>query len=67
MDPGEQPDELKNLTIVEQMIIVKVHPVMIVMQLIGGQYGYRGQVIIFLRIICLVFLGLTQITTNIQK
>jgi energy-coupling factor transporter ATP-binding protein EcfA2 len=45
MDPGDQPNQLKNLTLIEQLLIAQVHPVLCVFRLKGGQYGYRGQVV----------------------
>ncbi|CAG8816966.1 1521_t:CDS:2, partial [Cetraspora pellucida] len=47
MDPGEVPEELQNLTDIEEMLIAQVFPVMSVYKLRGGQYGYRGNVINF--------------------
>lgn len=47
MDPGEVPDELQDLTEVEEMLIARVFPVMSVYRLRGGQHGYRGNVINF--------------------
>ena len=47
MDPGEVPDELRDLTEVEEMLIARVFPVMSVYRLRGGQHGYRGNVINF--------------------
>ena len=47
MDPGEVPEELQDLTEIEEMLIAKVFTVMSVYRLRGGQYGYRGNVINF--------------------
>ena len=44
MDPGEVPDELRDLTEVEEMLIARVFPVMSVYRLRGGQHGYRENV-----------------------
>ena len=45
MDPGEVPQELKGLTMVEEMLIALACPIMTVRRLKGGQTGYSGQVI----------------------
>src|SRR2546429_3629822 len=47
MDPGEVPDELKELTEIEEMLIAQVFSVVTVYRLKGGQNGYRGNVISF--------------------
>ncbi|PKC05887.1 hypothetical protein RhiirA5_293827, partial [Rhizophagus irregularis] len=47
MDPGEVPDELQNLTEIEEMLIARVFPMMLVYKLRGGQHGYRENVINF--------------------
>ncbi|RGB26573.1 hypothetical protein C1646_599356, partial [Rhizophagus diaphanus] len=47
MDPGEVPDELQNLTEIEEMLIVRVFPMMLVYRLRGGQHEYRENVINF--------------------
>jgi hypothetical protein len=47
MDPGEVPDELRDLTEIEEMLIARVFPVMSIYRLRGGQNGYRGNVINF--------------------
>ena len=47
MDPCKVPDELQNLTEVEEMLITRVFPVMSVYRLRGRQYGYRGNIINF--------------------
>ncbi|EXX58668.1 uncharacterized protein LOC105316640 [Rhizophagus irregularis DAOM 181602=DAOM 197198] len=47
MDPGEVPDDLQNLTEIEEMLIARVFPMMLVYRLRGGQHGYRGNVINF--------------------
>ena len=47
MDPGEVPDELQDLTEIEEMLIARVFPVMSIYRLRGGQHGYRGNVINF--------------------
>ncbi|CAG8668030.1 15340_t:CDS:2 [Cetraspora pellucida] len=39
MDPEEVPEELQNLTEIEEMLIAQVFPVMSVYRLCGGQYG----------------------------
>ncbi|CAG8802972.1 2782_t:CDS:2, partial [Cetraspora pellucida] len=47
MDPGEVPEELKDPTEIEEMLISQVFTVMSVYRLHRGQYGYRGNVINF--------------------
>jgi len=48
MDPGELPNELKDLSYVEQQLIAKVHPVVSVFKIKKGeQLKYSGQVINF--------------------
>lgn len=47
MDPGEVPEELQELTEIEEMLIAQVFTVMSVYRLRGGQHGYRGNVINF--------------------
>ncbi|PKY12906.1 hypothetical protein RhiirB3_322927, partial [Rhizophagus irregularis] len=47
MDPGEVPEELRDLTEIEEMLIARAFTVMSVYRLRGGQYGYRGNVINF--------------------
>ncbi|RGB24473.1 hypothetical protein C1646_773050 [Rhizophagus diaphanus] len=45
MDPGEVLDELQNLTKIEEMLIARVFPMMLVYRLRGGQHGYHVLVI----------------------
>jgi hypothetical protein len=47
MDPGEVPEELQDLTEIEEMLISKVFTVISIYRLRGGQNGYRGNVINF--------------------
>ncbi|XP_034240282.1 uncharacterized protein LOC117644774 [Thrips palmi] len=47
MDPGEVPDELKDLTFIEEQLIARIHPIISYFKLKGLQYGYRGNVINF--------------------
>ncbi|XP_063392313.1 uncharacterized protein LOC134677816 [Cydia fagiglandana] len=47
MDPGEVPPVLKDLSMVEEQIIAKIHPVISVYRIKGQQLGYSGQVINF--------------------
>ncbi|CAG8615853.1 14656_t:CDS:2, partial [Cetraspora pellucida] len=47
MDPKEVPQELKNLTSIEEMLIAQVFPVISVYNLHRGQYTYCGNVINF--------------------
>ncbi|CAG8616750.1 6262_t:CDS:2, partial [Cetraspora pellucida] len=47
MNPGDIPQELQNLTNIEDMLIVQVFPVVSVYNLCGGQYAYWGNVINF--------------------
>lgn len=47
MDPGEQPEELKKLSYIEEQLIAQIHPVISVYRIKGNQFGYSGQVINF--------------------
>jgi len=47
MDPGEIPNELRDLTEIEEMLIARVFPIVSVYCLRGGQYAYRGNVVNF--------------------
>ncbi len=47
IDPGEVPEELQNLTKIEEMLIAQIFPVISVYSLRRGQYAYRGNVINF--------------------
>lgn len=47
IDPGPVPDELTDLTYIEQMLIAQVHPIVSVFGLKGGQYAHKGNVINF--------------------
>ena len=47
MDPGVVPDELKDLTYIEQMLIAQIHPVVSLYKIQGGQIAYKGNVINF--------------------
>lgn len=46
MDPLDVPEELKQLTYVEEQLIARVHPLISVFKLSGHhQFGYRGNII----------------------
>ncbi|PKK57165.1 hypothetical protein RhiirC2_640207, partial [Rhizophagus irregularis] len=47
MDPGEVPDQLRDLTEIEEILVAQIFPVMSVYRLRGGQHGYRENVINF--------------------
>ena len=47
MDPGEIPEELQNLTDIEQLLIAQVHPIISLWKIRGAQYAYSGNVINF--------------------
>lgn len=48
MDPLEQPEELKNLTFIEQQVIALFHVLIYVFKLKnGGQLGFKGHVVSF--------------------
>ncbi|XP_059068758.1 uncharacterized protein LOC131859203 [Cryptomeria japonica] len=47
MDPGPQPNELANLTQVEEMLIARVSPILQVTHATGSQYKYKGHMISF--------------------
>ncbi|CAB4410504.1 unnamed protein product [Rhizophagus irregularis] len=47
MDPGDVPEELRDLTEIEEILIARIFPIVSVYCLHGGQYAYRGNVINF--------------------
>ena len=47
MDPGDVPEELQDLTEIEEMLIAQIFPIVSVYCLREGQYSYRGNVINF--------------------
>ena len=47
MNPDNVPEELQDLTEIEEMLIAQIFPVVSVYCLRGGQYAYRGNVINF--------------------
>ncbi|KAL7291692.1 hypothetical protein TKK_0014482 [Trichogramma kaykai] len=47
IDPGPIPNELQDLTYIEQMLIARVHPVISIFRIHGNQYAYSGNVINF--------------------
>ncbi|KAJ3454665.1 hypothetical protein MRS44_013265 [Fusarium solani] len=49
LDFGEVPGNLPSLTMVEEMLIARVHVHVKVLQVRGSQYKYRGHVVHFLR------------------
>ncbi|KJZ69477.1 hypothetical protein HIM_11139 [Hirsutella minnesotensis 3608] len=49
LDFGEVPGNLPDLTMVEEMLIARVHVHVKVLQVRGAQYKYRGHVVHFLR------------------
>ncbi|XP_044716015.1 ATP-dependent DNA helicase PIF1 [Hirsutella rhossiliensis] len=49
LDFGEVPANLPDLTMVEEMLIARVHVHVKVLQVRGAQYKYRGHVVHFLR------------------
>ncbi|KJZ70977.1 hypothetical protein HIM_09632 [Hirsutella minnesotensis 3608] len=49
LDFGEVPTNLPDLTMVEEMLIARVHVHVKVLQVRGAQYKYRGHVVHFLR------------------
>ena len=49
LDFGEVPGNLPSLTMVEEMLIARVHVHVKVLQVRGAQYKYRGHVVHFLR------------------
>ncbi|KAJ3455383.1 hypothetical protein MRS44_013983 [Fusarium solani] len=49
LDFGEVPGNLPGLTMVEEMLIARVHVHVKVLQVRGAQYKYRGHVVHFLR------------------
>ena len=47
MDPGSVPEELSQLTFVEEQVIARSHPLITVFKVKGHQYAYKGNVISF--------------------
>ena len=47
MDVGEIPEELQGLTFIEEQLIARIHPMIVVYKLKGHQYGYKGNIISF--------------------
>ncbi|KAK3926425.1 Peroxynitrite isomerase THAP4, partial [Frankliniella fusca] len=47
MDPGEVPTQLRDLSYVEEQLIAKIHPLISVYKVKGGQFCYKGNVINF--------------------
>ncbi|KAJ8682628.1 hypothetical protein QAD02_018420 [Eretmocerus hayati] len=49
LDPGPQPEVLKSLTNLEQRLLARIIPFVTVVKLQGrfGQYGFKGQAILF--------------------
>lgn len=47
MDPGPQPQELKFLSFVEKLLIARIHPMITLYLVRGGQRRYSGNVISF--------------------
>lgn len=49
MDIGEIPDELRGLTMIEEILIARVHPVVSVFKIRGQQRAYSGHVMNFVQ------------------
>ena len=49
MDPGEMPAHLPVLTMVEEMLIARVHPVMCFSRIKSVQYKYSGHIVNFMQ------------------
>src|SRR5205823_4880137 len=49
MDPGDVPEELQDLTEIEEMLIAQIFPIVSVYCLRGGQYSYRVMLSISLK------------------
>ena len=47
MDPGEVPEELKHLTMIEEMLIARIHPIVQLYKIHGNQTAYSGNIINF--------------------
>ncbi|KAK3922580.1 3-ketoacyl-CoA thiolase, peroxisomal [Frankliniella fusca] len=47
MDPGPVPDELNDLSYIEEQLIARVHPIISLYKIKGHQYGYSGTEITF--------------------
>ena len=47
VDPGPVPEELSDLTFLEEQLIAKQHPIVVVFKVRNEQLKYRGRVINF--------------------
>ncbi|PON19971.1 hypothetical protein TGAM01_v211164 [Trichoderma gamsii] len=66
LDFGEVPSNLPNLTMVEEMLIARVHVHVKVLQVRGAQYKYRGHVVHFLRNVGKLFEELPVLPENLD-
>ena len=49
MDPESVPEELINLSYIEQMLIAMIHPIITIYMIQENQYSYLGNIINFLQ------------------
>ena len=47
MNPGSVPEELLDLSYIEQMLIARIHPIITIYRIQGNQYSYSGNIINF--------------------
>ncbi|KID95690.1 ATP-dependent DNA helicase PIF1, partial [Metarhizium majus ARSEF 297] len=66
LDFGEVPNNLPDLTMVEEMLIARVHVHVKVLQARGAQYTYRGHVVHFLRNVGKLFQDLPVLPENLD-
>ncbi|KAK8913436.1 hypothetical protein VCV18_011442 [Metarhizium anisopliae] len=66
LDFGEVPNNLPDLTMVEEMLIARVHVHVKVLQVRGAQYKYRGHVVHFLRNVSKLFQELPVLPENLD-
>lgn len=63
---GSVPDVLKDLSLIEQLLIARVHPVVQVYRLVGGQTGYSGHVINFFQDVREVATSLPHVLSDVN-
>ncbi|KAK3919264.1 DNA polymerase delta small subunit [Frankliniella fusca] len=63
---GSCPDVLSNLTLTEQLLIARVHPVIQVYRLVGGQTGYSGHVVNFFQDVKQVAKSLPHVIADLK-
>ena len=66
MDPAPVPDVLRNLTMIEEILIARVHPVISLYKIRGNQTAYSGNVINFKQDITHLFSSLPPYPSDIN-